>query len=370
MPTADLTQTVPEAFHLGWTMASLYTTAQAEPVLDDPDHLASEHELDLRRRTNLEMIRLKFLLGQLAEAAAYGATFAPDTADVYKAWWLDSSGNTTTTPNEQEAANRAQALKLQLPELNFSILASLATCGLSVVLAYQTGRSLRDSVNPPPHTIPAPPPGQPAPAQVDPTIRDVTWSLGRARVATLQEWLTTLAPQFPTKAAKIVATSLGRWADFSAVTLLDGTAGRLRYHRLPRAQSREEVAKTMAGLLLRQGDTWLGLLVGEKTTDALLSPEGYVAAGDAAMRRTAKIIGKVLSHYWAALVVLLIALAAVLTLAALNLEGASKVWTSIAGIAGALGVTWKGVGGAIPKLATDAEGRSSGLRRLKRWPGP
>ena len=365
MPTPDLAQTVPEAFHLGWTMASLYTVKTGAGGGDRRDHLASEHELDTRDRINLEMIRLKSLLGRLSDTTAYGTIFVPETDEVFQAWWQDASGTRTTTPSEQDSVSRAQALNQKLPNLNFSILTNLVKCGLSVELAYQTGRSLRDSVNPPPHPDPAPDSDQPVRSQVDPAVRGVTWSLGRERITTIQEWLTTLAPQFPSKAAKVVSTSVGRWADFCAVTLVDDGPGRLRYSGVPGGQTRENLAKTMADLLLRQGDTWLSLLIGEKTTDALLSPEGLVAAGDAALRRTARIIGKVLWRYRAALVVILIALAAVLTLAALYLGGASKVWTSIAGITGAFGVTWKGVGGAIPKLAKNAETPIFGLEEIE-----
>ena len=349
----DLKKTVPDGFRLGWTMANLYTVATrvgAQP--NRPDHLPSQHELDPRERTNLEMIRLKSLVGQLSAPTAYGSNFAPNVTPAFQAWWQDASGVLTTTPSSDVSEARAAALKAVLPDLNVSIFANLAQCGHSIELAYQSGRSLRDSVNPPPQ-------GE------NPVLAtDITWCLGRQRVTTIQEWLTTLAPQFPDKSAKLVATSLGRWADFAAVTLADGP-GRLRSSVLPGGQTREVLANEMAELLLRQGDAWLALLVGEKTTQALLSPEGYVAAGEAALRRTVRIIGMVLRRYWAVVAVLVLALAAVLVLTAINLNGASKVWTSIAAIAGTLGVSWKGIGGAIPKLAKDAEQPIFGLEEIE-----
>jgi hypothetical protein len=73
----------------------------------------------------------------------------------------------------------------------------------------------------------------------------------------------------------------------------------------------------------------------------------------------------VLWRYRVAVAVLVAALAAVLALAAVNLAGASKVWTSFAAIGGALGVSWKGIGGAIPKLAKDAEKPIFGLEEIE-----
>jgi hypothetical protein len=41
------------------------------------------------------------------------------------------------------------------------------------------------------------------------------------------------------------------------------------------------------------------------------------------------------------------------------------VWTSIAAIASAMGVTYKGIGAAIPKLAEDAEKPIFGLEQVE-----
>jgi len=46
-------------------------------------------------------------------------------------------------------------------------------------------------------------------------------------------------------------------------------------------------------------------------------------------------------------------------------RNAAQVFTSIAAVASALGVTWKGVGSAIPKLASDAEKPIFGLEEVE-----
>jgi hypothetical protein len=107
--------------------------------------------------------------------------------------------------------------------------------------------------------------------------------------------------------------------------------------------------------LLRQGDVWLSLLTGQQATAGLLTPEGYVAAGEAALGRSARIVVRVLQHYWAALAVLILASAAVISLAAWFLGGASMVWTQIAAIAGSLGITAKGIATATGKLVREGE---------------
>jgi hypothetical protein len=46
------------------------------------------------------------------------------------------------------------------------------------------------------------------------------------------------------------------------------------------------VAPELIGSLLRQGDAWINLLVGTESTQVLLTPEGLVAAGVHALRRS------------------------------------------------------------------------------------
>ena len=73
------------------------------------------------------------------------------------------------------------------------------------------------------------------------------------------------------------------------------------------------------------------------------------------MSRTVRIVRRVVLHYWVALVVLAVAVAAVMYFAARYLGGAAKVWTVIATIASALGVTAKGIGTSVTHLSEAAE---------------
>jgi len=356
----DLSKAVPPGLRLGWTMAVLYRVSLAAvrgaPDSDalQRDQLRSEHELDPRGRINLEMTRLVALIRGLNGAGSpYEGKFSPDVAPLITAWWGAAEPASQAPPGEDVYKERVLALNEALPDFNLCVLTEAAKCGLELELGYETGRSLRDTVDPPEYT-PQPSTGTASGAGNDviPLLDRLRQSLDRDRVAIIQEGLTVLAPHFPENAAKIVSSSLGRWSDLAQVALVDGTPGRLRNDS---PAEKQKFAGQMRPLLLRQGDTWLNLLVGDQTTSALLSPEGYVAAGDAALRRTADIIGKTAWRYKWALLALLVALGVVLAGAAVYLGGASKLWTSIAAFAGTIGVTWKGIASGIPKVAGDAE---------------
>jgi hypothetical protein len=356
----DLSKAVPPGLRLGWTMAVLYRVSLAAvrgaPDSDalQRDQLRSEHELDPRGRINLEMTRLVALIRGLNGAGSpYEGKFSPDVAPLMTAWWGAAEPASQAPPGEDVYKERVLALNEALPDFNLCVLTEAAKCGLELELGYETGRSLRDTVDPPEYT-PQPSTGTASEAGNDviPLLDRLRQSLDRDRVAIIQEGLTVLAPHFPENAAKIVSSSLGRWSDLAQVALVDGTPGRLRNDS---PAEKQKFAGQMRPLLLRQGDTWLNLLVGDQTTSALLSPEGYVAAGDAALRRTADIIGKTAWRYKWALLALLVALGVVLAGAAVYLGGASKLWTAIAAFAGTIGVTWKGIASGIPKVAGDAE---------------
>jgi hypothetical protein len=336
------------------SLAAVRAGPESDPL--QRDQLRSEHELDPRGRINLEMTRLVALVRGLNGAGSpYEGKFSTDVAPLITAWWGAAEPASQAPPGDDVYKERALALNEALPDFNLSVLTESAKCGFELELGYETGRSLRDSVDPPENA------DQTKNAVIPLTDR-FRQSLDRDRVAIIQEGLTVLAPHFPVNAAKIVSSSLGRWSDLAQVTLVDGTPGRLRRDS---PAKKADFAEQMRPPLLRQGDTWLALLVGQQTTSALLSPEGYVAAGDAALRRTAQIIGKVAWRYKWALLVLLAVLGVVLAGAALYLGGASKLWTSIAALAGTIGVTWKGIANGIPKLAGDAERPIFGLEEVE-----
>ena len=387
-PTPPKTQleAIPLAVDIGWTMAVLF--GELQPTLMTrrsavDDRLPTANELSPEDRMVLEGNRLNALLARLK-------TLLEDS----------SSPDVDLKPVDLTNASNpsGEGKQVILTKANLRILTSLACAGREYGVAYQLGRSLRDTANPPPRPVAAADQDQPEiktrvdalkasaqwqaeqakkglaaeamPAEAGKQAKDeaaareaLRHQLSRPRVSTLQEWLSTLTPYLPANTATIVSVSIGRWSDLVSTIFDPSTPGSLRRLQAPsklnarsyQAPSQLEVTPDLVGSLLRQGDAWINLLVGAESTKGLLTPEGLVAAGEAALGRTARIVKRIVVHYWFALLILAAALAGALYVSATYLGGAAKVWTQIAAVAGALGVTAKGIGNTMTRLGQEAE---------------
>ena len=314
------------ALYAGWTMAVLYgsiTGARADRLT----LLRTVNELAPPQRRSVELARLRNILSSLLPRA--------------DGWAVLFEIPVGEDPTE------TQTRRSELELLNLELLTELTAMRPQLQLAYELGRSLRDTANPPDGSD------------------DLRTLLRRGRVAKLQEWLVTLAPEFPRLAGAVVAGSVGKWSDLAAVTIgtdgadTDGADQSLRslprLPRLPRQDRRDPIAESMRAYLLQQGDVWLMVLMGELETRGLLTPEGYVAAGEAALRRTGAIVRGILRHYVVFLLGVAAATGGALFLAARYLEGAGKVWTSIAAILGGLGISAQTIASTLSRLAAEAE---------------
>jgi hypothetical protein len=300
-----------------------------------PSQLPTEHELPENQRLRLELARLQVLLNNLGPASpAAATTIATFTVPTTTAKWIERSSGRPST--DTEIAKAEKDLRAALLAFNTELLVDLAKASREFELAYELGRSLRVTVNPP--------------VNADNQENALTAQLDRGRVAKLQEWLLMLAPNLPGISSTVVSTSLGRWSDFSTTVFDDKSPGSLRGGETP-----QSVADNMLKALLPQGDVWLDLLSGATTTDGLLTPEAYVAAGEAALGRTARIVKRIALHYWYALSAVGAAVGGAMWLATAYLGGAGKVWTQIAAIAAGLGVSGKGIVSAVVRLSRAAE---------------
>ncbi len=378
-PPPQKSEAIALAVDAGWTMALLF--GELRPVVpgqqsDTSDRLPTEHELPPYQRTQLEGKRINALLARLGALLLETPDPKPGVPRVTL-----SAGS----PAAAGALDRAG-----LTQANLEILEWLACAGREYGIAYQLGRSLRDTANPPvrqdgersdadkkditdrenqltPKKA-SEDPREAAKQQKDAEDRSnwefgareaLTKQLSRVRVTKVQEWLSTLTPYLPVDAAAIVGASIGRWADLTN-TIFDTDSP----SRLSRGQSKLEVAGELTKSLLPQGDAWINLLVGAESSDGLLTPEAYVAAGEAALDRTARILRKIATRYWYVLAILAIAVAAALYFAARDVGGAAKVWTQIATVAAALGITAKGIGTAMARLSAGAEKPIYGLEKV------
>jgi len=188
------------AVEAGWTMAVLYGKIEPIPRGQFPG-LPTANELQPADRRKLESDRLGHLLRLLAAMPGFAGSSLPTEVPA-------PDGN-------EEAWEQA------LRRLNLDILCALAATRQQTQLAYELGRSLRDTANPP--------------DQHPPTLAQ-SRVFARDRIAALQGWLAELTSQFPPQTAAVVATSLGRWSDFATIT-----AGTMAMRRVMRRRSQGRI---------------------------------------------------------------------------------------------------------------------------------
>ena len=318
---------------IGWTMAVLFRMAQAAPASTPAvtDRLPSEHELTPADRKELEEIRLNAALARLGEVLPASPSAQQGVPQVQ----LTSGAEPATAQSDTDI----------LIQSNLQILEWLAGAGRDYGIAYQLGRSLRDT------TVPPPADGKAREALLE--------QFSRTRVSVIQDWLSTLLPYLPTNSATIVSVSIGRWSDVITAIFDNNSPGRLR-----RGQSAADVAATLTTSLLPQGDAWINVLVGAESSQGLLTPEGYVAAGEAAFSRSARVVKKLAGHYWWVLLILAIVLGAFLYFAASGLRGAGRAWTQIFAVLSVITAAVRGAVTAIARFSGQAEKPLFGLEEI------
>ena len=313
------------ALQVGWTLAVLFGRID-DPANGDQHHLPTVEELPVDQRMNLEMSRLRHLVAVLANLPEFVASVIPQLPA------LD---------------HRAADFKERLEGFNLSLLAATASAGPTVELAYQLGRSLRDTAKPPLE-----------PSDANPLVNGIARQLARDRVAGLQEWLAILVSQFPQHSTDVVAISLDYWSEFAEVALAQSEIRKKTLRGPTRRSNTDEgitnIAQNMADYLLAQGDVWRMLLVGQSTM-GFVSAEALVAVADATLIRSRRLIASILRRYWGALFGIAAAACGILYLAAAHLSGAAMVWTVIATIASAVGISVRIVTSVLAPISARAE---------------
>lgn len=333
---------VQTGFDLGWTMAGLTNDATGNLALADFERLLpSEHELARSPRAQLELVRLGCLLKTMDSAFPPGNEAVPISAlDDLKA-------------DLKAGEPQWETVKQHLQTLHRYLLDYLVCAGRPILFSYQLGRSLHDTILRPAQAHANELQGKPRGngRELPQTSAALTGAFERGRIATLQNWLAMLEPHFPDQGASVVNTSLGRWSDWVTAALVEGTPGKLKGSSDEKGHVVDQAAKT----LLSQGDVWLNILVGTQSLAGLLTPEAEVAAGEEAIRRSARIVRRVAWHYWAAILAVVLTAVGLTWFSGVELGGAGKVWTQIATIGGSLGITAKGIGSRVAKLADAGE---------------
>ncbi len=163
-------------------MAVLYGKIEPIPTGEAPG-LPTANELSEADRRKLESGRLEQLLRRLAVMPEFAGSSLPTKVPA---------------PDGNEAA-----WEYALRKLHLDILCALTATRQETQLAYEVGRSLRDTANPP--------------DQHPPTLT-LSRVFARDRIATLQGWLAELSSELPPLTAVVVAASLGRWSEFATIT--------------------------------------------------------------------------------------------------------------------------------------------------------
>jgi hypothetical protein len=299
---------VSAAFSAGWLIAQLYGPIMKRDDKADTRHpLPTVRELGRTDRIALACDELDALIaGKLNSALTANNATAPSTAAV------KSAASTLVPPTAFNAA--VVALHVQL-------LKTLTVADGGYGTAYSLGRSLSDT------------------CWLPKEQSDYERQFNKYRLSNLQSWLSGISHRLPDQTAGAVAAGLDHWAAWLDVRQdIDWTKDQTTIENATRAQ----------------GEKWRGLLAGETKASSLLTPEGYIVAGEAALHRASAIIRRTVRHFWVPLVIVFALVALIVVLAIVYGDGATTVWTSIVSIAAGFGVTGKSLQSTAKSLASDA----------------
>jgi hypothetical protein len=317
------------AFSLGWLMSQLFgplrppappsqpsppPTVVLVPAASAPGtpavptasaHLPAVGELSTDEQTDLAVRELGILLQDSAPALT-----SSDGQAVQDAW------------DKREFAPFVTAVQ----GLHYKILRQL-TGDEQRLSAYQLGSALSDMCR------------LPTDADADVFLQQ----FGRARLATLQDWLAKSSGVLPALSAPTVSRSLQNWqdwADVNASNLAGGWAG-------DRA--------VVATALQTQGGAWHALLAGETDISGQTSIDAWVEAGESILRSTRMLGLRILRRFWPVVVIILAATGGLLYVVSANTQGASAVWASLVTVAAAFGVSGASLRAAAKTAAGDIE---------------
>jgi hypothetical protein len=303
VPTAD--PRVSAAFALGWQMADLYRPGRrlrhAPAAQDDLPGLSRLDESEILR---LGADQLTAGLATLGGAIRQAGLEVPSLAAL------------ETTVAE---GGDADELRRRVMDLHVQLLLVLTAANFRLGKAYGLGRALADTCRSP----------------VD--IESVRAEFEHFRVATLQRWLDDLGSVFPPHAGHSVAGSLWHWSEW----VHRGDAGRERESDVLR-------------LLRRQGELWRALLSGEKLGTDMLEIKNYLDAASGLLKRMrGVVVGAILRFPLMSLAIVGLfggGIALILTE-----HTKASIAAGVGGIVASLGLSWKGLGAALGKVAARLE---------------
>lgn len=319
---------VMSAFSLGWRMADLYRAEQQGITKDNSKDLPGLGSLspDLRRLIQVDQVTVG--IHKFADAISAADLPELDVSAVRAACEKEQDGGASLADSasskpvsgsesdkEQEKIAGAEfdktGFKSAVYDLHCALLGELTATDARYGRAYGLGRALCDLCR--------------KPDDADAVVS----AFASGRVATLRGWLEELTTAFPSHSAHSVSSSLNNWSAWA------------RDQDVSKANARP--------LARRQGDLWRAMLSGEKRPQDLLELNDYLDATADAGRQAAKAIRRTVARF-----ALLSIVAVLLVLIGVGLLVVGGPSTDIAGatsLLAAVGLTWKGVGTVLGKLA-------------------
>jgi len=190
--------------------------------------------------------------------------------------------------------------------------------------------------------------------RVPATPDEIAGALREARVGSILRWLDDLATALPPHAGHSVAASLETWREWADPS--DDRQAQRPGRRWQR-QVAADPALRAAGMSLRwrrQGELWRALLSGEKQGSEMLEIEDWLAAAHDFEGRIRRAALRVVTQMPIVVGLVVVLFGGGL---ALMIDQQSRGWivAGAASVLSALGLTWKGIGGSIGKLAAKLE---------------
>lgn len=327
---------VSQAFGLGWNISRLFVSGKSPARRKrgkTPERLPSPGSLSEAERAliRLGQVRaaIEHLDDQMAGASAGGSLY--EAANEQIAGLLPTDDGTAKRENPRP----------NLLEAHIALGRALSCCDARLAKAYHLGISLAATCY--------------APDGPESLVRE----FDSHRTAQMGEWLADLTSLFPDHSCRAVRLSCciwRRWVEEGEGKIGNSVAGNGSPGAIQRVKARATGQKPASDpqrewievrrSLARQGEVWRALLSGEKPGTAMLELRDYVAAAARALGNSVGLIRRL----WPALAVALALLAAG-TLLVVEIQGPGAKLVGLASFAGAVGITWKGIGGGVGAVA-------------------
>ena len=332
---------VAHAFSLGWNLCILYSSGERptwEEPAEPPKRLPSPSLFSEAEHSLIRLGQVKSAIDRLTDRFP--------TRDGAESPFSPASTQIEALVPRAPGVGGGGSVKANLCQAHLALTRALSEADARLAKAYHLGCDLAFVCH--------------APHDLD-SLRE---EFDRKRIAEIGEPLADLTSLFPDHSCRAVRLSCAEWrrwlqepklsiaeagdADSEPPEGIERARARARKPRdLVWSKDGEEVQRS----LVRQGEMWRALLSGEKPGTAMLELQDYFSTGARALKHAVRLLRGV----WIA------AIAAILLLAfgsflLVRDDGAFATAAGLVGVAGSLGITWKGIFGSLGPVVAQIQG--------------